>query len=100
MMIPIVKLRDRLDVTAVINGIISFQVIKAGVTGPECLCYINISSDATCYSIIKSRLGACDADTASWPVSFSPLTILMFLYPAVCHCVTSSAFLPLSWKEV
>lgn len=31
MMIPIVMLRDGLDVTAVINGIIFFQVIKAGV---------------------------------------------------------------------
>lgn len=36
---------------------------------------------------MKSRLGVCDANTASWPVSSSPLTVLMFLHPAACHCV-------------
>lgn len=37
---------------------------------------------------MKSRLGLGDADGASWSVSSSPLTELMFLYPAACHCVT------------
>lgn len=55
--------------------------------GPKCVCYINISDDATCRGIMKSRLAVCDANTASWLVSSSPLPVLMFLYPAAWHCV-------------
>lgn len=36
---------------------------------------------------MKFRLAVCDANTASWLVISNPLTALMFLYPAACHCV-------------
>lgn len=44
---------------------------------------------------MKSRLVVCDANMASWLAGSSPLTVLMFLYPAACHhgeLVHSSAF--------
>lgn len=34
---------------------------------------------------MKSRLVVCDANMASWLAGSSPLTVLMFLYPAACH---------------
>ena len=71
-------------VTGDTNDFIFAQVNSARVTVQDV--YISVSDDATCCDIMKSRLGVCDANTASWPVSSSPLTALMPLYPAACHC--------------
>lgn len=70
--------------TAVMNDFILAQVNSTAVTRSR-ICYVNISDDATYCGIIKSRLEVCDAKAASWTVGSSPLTVLMFLYPAAAR---------------
>lgn len=72
--------------TCFMKDFIFSQVNSTGVSRSR-MCYISVSDDATGFCIMKSRLGVCGANTDSWPVSSIPLTVLMFLYPAACHCV-------------
>lgn len=58
--------------TCFMKDFIFSQVNSTGVSRSR-MCYISVSDDATGFCIMKSRLGVCGANTASWPVSSIPL---------------------------